>query len=163
MVSGSTQDQEPVSLFGSEFTTEDMETGNTDEYDYQILQEGPYQNREVWVIEALPGPARVKKTRYSKLLLWIDKERLVALKTQSYDKRGAPFKRMSFGQFEQINGLWLAREVTLFNLKINRLSTMKTEQIAMGVEVDPEFLTERTLTDFAYREKTLNGLRAFFR
>ncbi len=162
MVAGGSEDREPVALFGSEFTTEDMETGKTEEYTYQILQEGPYQGRQVWVIEALPKPERLRKTRYSKLLVWVDKERFVALKMQSYDKRGGLYKRMSFDQFEQNNGLWLAREVTVFNLKTQRLSTMRTSQIAMGVEVDPEFLTERALTDFAYREKTLSELRRFF-
>lgn len=162
MASGSGDDQEPVSLFGSEFTTEDMETGKTDEYDYAILQEGAFQERQVWVIEALPKPVRLKKTRYSKLLFWIDKERFVALKIQHYDRRGDLFKRMAFSRFEQIQGRWLAREVTLFNMKQQRLSTITTQQIATGVEVEPEFLTVRTLTDFAYREKTLQALRRFF-
>lgn len=169
MASGSGEDQEPVSLFGSEFTTEDMETGKTDEYDYKILQEGAYQDRQVWVIEALPRPMRMKKTRYSKLLIWVDKERFVALKMQNYDKRGDLFKRMVFSRFEQAhsleqdNKLWRAREITLFNLRAQRLSTITTEKIAMGIEVDPEFLTERTLTDFAYREKVLQGLRKSFK
>lgn len=169
MASGSGEDQEPVSLFGSEFTTEDMETGKTDEYDYKILQEGPYQDRHVWVIEALPKPVRLKKTRYSKLLIWVDQERYVALKMQNYDKRGDLFKRMVFSRFELVNNqshesqLWRAREITLFNLKAQRLSTITTEKIATGISIDPEFLTERTLTDFAYREKVLQGLRQSFR
>jgi hypothetical protein len=169
MASGAGEDQEPVSLFGSEFTTEDMETGKTDEYDYKILQEGAYQDRQVWVIEALPKPVRMKKTRYSKLLLWVDKERYVALKMQNYDKRGDLFKRMLFSRFESVNKLnqenqlWRAREITLFNMKAQRLSTITTDKIATGITVDPEFLTERTLTDFAYREKVLQGLRQFFR
>lgn len=169
MASGSGEDQEPVSLFGSEFTTEDMETGKTDEYDYKILQEGPYQDRQVWVIEALPRPVRLKKTRYSKLLIWVDQERYVALKMQNYDKRGDLFKRMVFSRFESVNNqnqenqLWRAREITLFNLKAQRLSTITTENIAMGIEIEPDFLTERTLTDFAYREKVLQGLRQSFR
>jgi outer membrane lipoprotein-sorting protein len=163
MASGAGEDQEPVSLFGSEFTTEDMETGKTDEYDYKILQEGPYQERPVWVIEALPKPVRLQKTRYSKLLIWVDKERYVALKMQNYDKRGDLFKRMLFSRFEQHNQLWRAREITLFNMKAQRLSTITTEKIAMGIEIDPEFLTERTLSDFAWREQVLQKLRQSFR
>ena len=72
MASGSGEDQEPVSLFGSEFSTEDMENGKTDEYEYSIVQEGEYQNTQVWVIEAKPKPVRLRKTHYSKLILWIE-------------------------------------------------------------------------------------------
>lgn len=163
MASGTGEDREPTALFGSEFTTEDMESGKTDEYTYKILQEGPYAGNEVWVIEAKPTPARLKKTNYSKILMWIDKDRFIALKMQTFDKQGNPFKRITFKDIQKLNGLWLARDVTVMNLKTQRLSSMKTSEIAMNVEIDQEFLTQRTLTDFAYREKELNKLRQFIK
>lgn len=159
MASGTGEDQEPVSFFGSEFTTEDLENGKTDEYTYTILQEGPYGGHEVWVVEARPKPVRLKKTDYSKIRFWIDKERFIALKVQSYDKREKPYKRILFKKITKINDLWLARNVTIMNLKTQRLSNMSTQEIAMGVDVNPEFLTQRTLTDFAFREKELDRLR----
>lgn len=162
MASGTGEDREPVSVFGSEFTTEDMESGTVDEYTYKILQEGPFGGREVWVIEAIPKPIREPKTEYSKVLYWVDKERYTLLKAQAFDKRGKPFKQMIFKDIEQINGHWIARDVTLINLQSQRLSNMKTEAITMNVKVDDEFLTQRTLTDFAYREKTLEELRKQF-
>ena len=36
---------------------------------------------------------------------------------------------------------------------------MLTSEIAMGVDIHKEFLTQRTLTDFAYRERELAKLR----
>lgn len=163
MASGTGEDREPVSLFGSEFTTEDMETGKTDEYTYKILQEGAYGKRQVWVIEARPKPVRLRKTNYSKLLFWIDKQRFLAIKVQTYDKREKLNKRIMFKDIEQINGLWLARNVTVINLPEQRLSNMITDELAMGVDVDAEFLTQRTLSDFAYREKQLAELRRHIR
>ena len=163
MASGTGEDREPVSVFGSEFTTEDMETGTVDEYTYKILQEGPFGDREVWVIEAIPKPIRAAKTDYSKLLYWVDKERYTILKAQTYDKRGKPFKQIAFADIQQIEGHWIARDITLINLQSQRLSNMKSEAIALNVEVEDEFLTQRTLTDFAYREKTLEALRKHFK
>lgn len=162
MASGSGEDKEPVSLFGSEFTTEDMENGKVDEYTFNIVKEGAYGRHQVWVIEALPKPVRLKKTNYSKVLYWVDKERFIALKVQTYDKRGKLFKRIVSKKIEKIKGLWIARDVTLMNMKNQRLSNMKTDAIAMSVDLDDEFLTQRTLTDFAYREKELENLRKYF-
>ncbi len=159
MASGDGDDREPVSLFGSEFTTEDMESGKTDEYHYKILQQGPYRGRQVWVIEARPKPQRLKKTRYSKSIVWVDKERYVMLKAQSYDKGGKLWKRIVAKQLEQINDLWIARDLTIFNLRTQRLSKMKLERIALDVAIENEFLSQRTLTDFAYREQALAKLR----
>jgi len=163
MASGSGEDQEPVSLFGSEFTTEDLESGKTDEYVYKILQEGAYSGKQVWVIEAKPKPIRLNKTHYSRLLFWIDQNKKVALKIQSYDRYGKLYKRIVFKKFEQQSGLWLSRDMTIFNLKINRLSRMETLKVARDVDVKSEFLSQRSLTDFAFREQNLATLRTFFK
>ena len=159
MASGSGEDQEPVSLFGSEFSTEDMENGKTDEYEYSIVQEGEYQNTQVWVIEAKPKPVRLRKTHYSKLILWIDKQRCIPLKIQSYDRHQNLYKRILFQNYEQLSNHWISRDMTVYNMKINRLSRMETEKIALQVPVVDEFLTQRSLTDFAFREQNLAALR----
>jgi len=160
LASGASDDQEPTAIFGSEFSTEDMESGKTDDYSYKILQQGAYKGKQVWVIESIPSQARLKKTYYSKILVWVDKERFIPLKIQSYDKRGQLYKRTSFRGIENIKGLWVAREATIMNLKSLRLSNMSTQKIALNVDVNDEFLTQRTLTDFAFREKHLSQLRA---
>jgi len=160
LASGASDDQEPTAIFGSEFSTEDMESGKTDEYSYKILQQGAYQGHQVWVIESIPNLARLKKTHYSKVLIWVDQARFIPLKIQSYDKRGKLYKRTSFRSIENIKGLWLAREATIMNLKSQRLSNMSTQAIALNVDVNDEFLTQRTLTDFAFREIHLSRLRA---
>jgi len=160
LASGASDDQEPTAIFGSEFSTEDMESGKTDDYSYKILQQGAYKGKQVWVIESIPSQARLKKTYYSKILVWVDKERFIPLKIQSYDKRGQLYKRTSFRGIENIKGLWVAREATIMNLKSQRLSNMSTQKIALNVDVNDEFLTQRTLTDFAFREKHLSQLRA---
>lgn len=157
MASGSEEDSEPVALFGSEFSTEDMETGKYDDYDYQILEETDFAGRPSWVLEIRPKPH--KKSRYSKTQAWIDKERFIPLKTQTYDRQGQAYKRLSFFKIQKIEGVWMARTILVMNLQTNRLSKMDMEKIALNVTVDEEFLTERTLTDLAFREKHLERLR----
>jgi hypothetical protein len=153
-------DKEPVAFFGSEFTTGDMESGKTDEYEYKILQEGKYTNRQVWVIEAIPNIKRAKTTGYSKVLMWIDQEKFITLKAQPYDKHGKTWKRILASKIENIKGLWLARNMKVYNLKTKRMSKLTTEQITLGLAIDDDYLTQRTLTDFAFREKSLSRLRA---
>ncbi len=159
IASGASEDQEPTAIFGSEFSTEDMESGKTREYTYNILQEGAYGKRQVWVVESIPIASRIAKTHYSKLLFWVDKERFIPLKIQTYDKRGNLYKRLLFKNIVNLKGSWLAKDVTVLNLKTQRLSNMKTKNIALNVTVLDAFLTQRTLTDFAFREKHLIRLR----
>lgn len=156
----SDDDTEPASLFGSEFTTEDTDTGKLDEYEYQLLEEGFESGRAVWVIQSIPNAERARKTRYARTVSYVDQERFVVLRADMYDRYGDEVKRLLASRIEQVNGIWLARSLTMMNLVTNRLSNMALVEINTGVTVPDEFLTQRTLTDVAFREAQLQQLRA---
>ncbi len=161
IASGSSDDEtEPGSLFGSEFTTEDQDTGKLDEYTINVLEETTESGRDVWKIEMIPNEERARKSRYSRTVNYIDKERFVALKVEMYDQYGKEIKRMLGSRVELMNDIWIARSTTIMNLVTNRLSNMAFLEMHTGIEVDDEFLTQRTLTDAAFRETELEKLRA---
>lgn len=159
VASNSDDDSEPVSLFGSEFNTEDQETGKIDEYEFTLLDKVTYKGRKAYVIEQVPNANRARKSRYSKSVMWIDQERFVMLKAALYDRKGRETRRIFANKIEKINGIYLARSVTLMNLIESRLSNMALLSIDFGVDIDPALLTKRALTDTAFREKHLNSLR----
>lgn len=161
IASGSSDDEtEPGSLFGSEFTTEDQDTGKLDEYEINLLEETVEAGRDVWKIEMIPNEERARKSRYSRTVLYVDKERFIELKVEMYDQYGKEVKRMLGSRVEQMNGIWIARSTTIMNLVTNRLSNMAFLEMHTGIDVPDEFLTQRTLTDAAFREAELEKLRA---
>ena len=155
----SDEDTEPASLFGSEFTTEDTDTGKLSEYSVNLLGEAVISGRDTWKIEAIPIGNRVKKSRYSRTLHFVDKERYVALRSEMYDRYGKEVKRSIASRVELINNNWVSRSITMMNLVSNRLSNMALIEIYTDLKIDDEFLTQRTLTDTAYREAKLSQLR----
>lgn len=161
IASGSSDDDtEPASIFGSEFTTEDQDTGKLEEYEINLLDETSEAGREVWKIEMIPNEERARKSRYSRTVQYIDKERFVPLKVEMYDQYDREIKRMLSSRIEFINDVWMARSLTMMNLVTNRLSNMAILEIHLGINVEDEFLTQRTLTDVAFRETELELLRA---
>jgi len=156
----SDDDSESASLFGSEFTTEDQDTGKLEEYEINILESGTESGREVWVIETIPNAERARKTRYARTVQYIDKERFVVLRADMYDRQGREIKRLMASRIEQVNGVWTARSLTMMNLVANRLSNMAILEINTGIDVPETFLTPRTLTDVAFREAELSRIRA---
>lgn len=155
----SDDDTEPASVFGSEFTTEDTETGKLEEYEVTLLEETVTSGREVWKIELVPNAERARKTRYSKIIQYIDKERFVSLRAEMYDQYDKEIKRLMASRIELINDAWTARSLTMMNLVTNRLSNMAILEINTGIEIDDSFLTQRTLEDVAFREARLEQLR----
>ena len=154
------EETEPASLFGSEFTTEDTDTGKLEEYSFNILEETTTSGREVWKVEMIPNEERARKTRYSRQIHYVDKERLVTLRSEMYDRYDKEIKRLMASRVELVNDVWMSRSLTMMNLVTNRLSNMAFVEIYTDLSIDDEFLTQRTLTDAAYRETELEGLRA---
>ncbi|PCJ23963.1 MAG: outer membrane lipoprotein-sorting protein [SAR86 cluster bacterium] len=160
IASGSSDDDtEPASLFGSEFTTEDTETGKLEEYEISTLEETTESGRDVWKIEMIPNEERARKSRYSRTVSYIDKERFVALRIEMFDQYDKEVKRLLASRIELVDDVWIARSLTMMNLVTNRLSNMAILEINTGIDIDDEFLTQRTLTDVAFRETELAKLR----
>lgn len=155
----SDDDSEPASVFGSEFTTEDTDTGKLEEYAINVIEETQESGRDVWKIEMIPNEDRAKKSRYSKTVVYIDKERYVSLRTEMFDQYGKEIKRLLSSRVELVDDVWMARSLTMMNLVTNRLSNMAILEINTGITVEDEFLTQRTLSDVAFREAELQKLR----
>lgn len=156
----SEEETEPASLFGSEFTTEDTDTGKLEEYTINLLGEMTQAGRDVWQIEMIPNAERARKTRYSRTVHYIDKERFVALRSEMYDQYEREVKRLMASRVELVNDIWMARSLTMMNLVTNRLSNMAFVEIYTDLNIEDDFLTQRTLTDAAYRETELEKLRS---
>jgi hypothetical protein len=77
-----------------------------------------------------------------------------------YDKYDKEIKRTMSARVELINDNWVARSVTMMNLVSNRLSNMALVELYVDLDIRDDFLTQRTLTDSAYRETNLERLRA---
>ena len=153
------EETESASIFGTEMTTEDQETGKLDDYTYEILDQGKFRGREVVVIESTPKSHRLSKSSYGKTRSWIDIERFITLKVQMFDKYNNPIKKLEVGKVEKINDVWMGRSLTFFNTVSNRLTNMKLEAINFDMDIKEDFLTQRALTDQAFREKFLKDLR----
>jgi hypothetical protein len=159
IINSDPDDDSGSSFFGSEFFLEDLENIDVDDYTYPHVEEGQFQGRPVWIIEALPVPAHLRKTRYGKSKLWIDRERHILLMQQLYNKRLKPYKQITMSRIERIDGVWTARRIVVKNLVSKRMSVMMTTSVCFNVTVPQQFLTQRALIDFAYRERELAGLR----
>lgn len=163
LTSSSEDSDESGSFFGTEFSIEDMESRKIGDYTYKILEQATYAERPVWIMESIPTPERARKTRYGKFISWIDNERYILLKENLYNRNGKLYKQLTMGNIERIDSVWVARKVTMNNLFTRRVTIMDLVSVAFNMDVSDEFLTERTLTDFAFRERNLANLRTYLK
>jgi hypothetical protein len=56
---------------------------------------------------------------------------------------------------------WLATNAAMNNLTKHRITTWEQSDIVLNVDIDEEFLSQRSLTGFAYRERHMQLYRKF--
>ena len=159
IVSGDNNEPKTGTLFGSEFSYEDTEQAHIDDFSYKLINQEKYQNRDTWVIESRPTPEHARKSNYSRVEQWIDKERFLVLKARMYDRRGKLIKQMNFSQYVNQNGIWVAKKMNMNNVQSKRISSMKLNNGVFNIPVPDDIMSQRTLTDRAFREKYLSKLR----
>ncbi len=163
LISSSDNSDESGSFFGTEFSIEDIVTKKIDDYTYKLVDQTTYTNRPVWIIELIPTPERTKKSMYGKTILWMDKERYIILKQDLYDRNGILFKQLISSNVEQIDNVWISRKASMNNLITRRVTNMEIVAVAYNIEIPNEFLTQRTLTDYSFREKILAKLHTYLK
>ncbi|MCP4721621.1 MAG: outer membrane lipoprotein-sorting protein [Desulfobacteraceae bacterium] len=162
IVSGNENEPKTGSFFGSELSYEDMEKRHIEDYTYTILGKETYAKRLCTVIESVPVQKRAKKSNYSKSLDWVDQSRNIILKTLLYNRQGKKVKRIYFTDIKPVDNILVPHNIVIFNLRTNRRTYFTYDKIALNVEVQDEFLTQRTLTDGAFREINLKKYQTRF-
>jgi len=160
IVSGDNDEPKTGTLFGSEFSYEDTERPHINDFTYKHIRQETYQKRDAWVIESRPTPAHARKSNYSRTEQWIDKERFLVLKARMYDRRGKLIKQMNFSNYVNQDGIWVAKKLNMNNIQSKRISSIKFNDVSLNVPVENEIMSQRTLTDAAFREKYLSKLRS---
>ncbi|HEU5133663.1 MAG TPA: outer membrane lipoprotein-sorting protein [Steroidobacteraceae bacterium] len=162
LVSGS-DNEDGGAFFGTEFFADDAQARKVEEYTYNILREEPYDGRPAWVIEVTPTQERARKTAYGKLIVWVDKERNLYLKEDIYNRSGKFYRQRLYRKYTQIDDVWVARQQTMNNLSTGRITSIDNISVTYHKDVPDELLTERSLTDFTFRERNLALLRNYYR
>ncbi len=143
------------SMFGTEFTFEDLEQNKLEQYQYTVMSEVTWKNRDCWVIEQTPTKDHAAKTSYQKRLLWVDKERLLTLKSENYSWQGELIKVKEARRVANMDGYWIAMQTLMNNLVDKRISVLTYTNIKLDLTIEDEILTQRFLVDNSYRSDKL--------
>ncbi len=131
-------------FLGSEFSYEDISSQEVEKYKYKYLRDEKINGRDSFVVEVVP---QYKKSGYTRLVNWIDKERYRPLKTDFYDRKNSLLKTLIYSKYKQyLNKYW-------------RASFMDMQNHVTGKSTSLEFLKYRFRTGLKNRDFTRNALK----
>jgi hypothetical protein len=163
VVSGGDGNEDGGSFFGSEFFVDDTQLKKLNDFNFTLVSEDVLEARPVWIIDAVPTEKRMGKTQYGKSRMWIDKERRLILREDIYNRAGKFYRQRLNRDLALVDNVWLARQQTMNNLSINRMTVLQNISAAYNKDVPDELVSERSLTDFTFRERALATLRSHYK
>lgn len=154
---------ESGAVFGSEVSAEDADVKKVKHYTYKLLGDDVYLNRPVTKVEMTPTPAWANRSFYGKIIAYVDKERFIVLKEDLYDRSGRHYKQFSALDVKEFGKVWLVTKAAMNNLMKRRITVWEQSNVVLDVAIADEFLTQRPLTDFAYRERQMETYRNYLK
>lgn len=135
-------------FMGTEFTYEDLENEDLDDYSYSHKGIEKINGTDTYVIEAVPASANKKEnTGYSKREMWITKDKFIVLQIKYYDKTGGLIKIFNANDTRQVPGSnkWRAYKYTMNNIQNNKSTVLEFSDYKIDAGVDDSFFTRRYL------------------
>ena len=116
-------------VFGTDFSFEDILPRHIEDAVYTRLADEWANGLDCFVIEAIPEAH--SQSEYSRMQIYVDKERFVPLVTRYWNNRKVEVKelRAAPDQIEKIEGVWVPKRLTMRHLKLESYTTLQLQEI----------------------------------
>jgi hypothetical protein len=136
------QQDRSTRFFGTDFSFEDLEERDVDQFDFSPLGEETVEGAPCWRIESKPKHS--KSSQYSRSLIWIRKDHYVAARLESFVKEQLA-RRLEFKRTEDLQGIWTARTLDMHDLRRNSRTVLELEKVQYNVPLKDDDFTVQAL------------------
>lgn len=129
-------------FFGTDFSFEDLEERDVNQYDYRLLGEEAIQGVLCWRIESRPKQSKI--SQYDRSLLWARKDHYVFWQIENYSKDRL-VRRAKYSDLESVQGIWTARTIEMADLRQNSRTLLRLEKLQYNLPMKDEAFTLQAL------------------
>lgn len=129
-------------FFGTDFSFEDLEERDVDQYDYRLLDEQAIDGVACWRIESTPSQR--KTSQYTRSEVWIRQDNYALAQVESYVKTEV-VRRLRYSDFAQVQGIWTGRRMEMHDLRRKSRTILTLEKLEYNVPLRDEDFTLQAL------------------
>lgn len=129
-------------FFGTDFSFEDLEERDVDQYKYSLVGEESVDGAPAWKIESRPIEGR--SSQYTGSLVWIRKDNHAVARIENYNKDQL-VRKLDYKDFQRVAGIWTARTLEMHDLRRNSRTILKLEKLEYNVPMQEENFTLQAL------------------
>jgi Outer membrane lipoprotein-sorting protein len=129
-------------FFGTDFSFEDLEERDVDQYDYRLIGDETVDGAPCWRIESTPSQKKI--SQYTKSEVWIRKDNYALAQVESY-VRTEVVRRLKYSDFVQAQGIWTGRRLEMADLRRKSRTILTLEKLEYNVQLKDEDFTLQAL------------------
>jgi Outer membrane lipoprotein-sorting protein len=125
-------------FFGTDFSFEDLEERDVDQYNYSLLGEEAVDGAACWKIQSTPKPSR--SSQYTKSVAWIRQDNYAFARIDLY-VRADVVRRLKYSDIRNVQGIWTASETTMTDLRRPSITRLALDKIEYNMPLNDEKFT----------------------
>ena len=129
-------------FFGTDFSFEDLEERDVNQYDYKLLGEEAVDGAACWKIEARPRES--KSSQYDHTRIWIRKDNYVPAQYENFIKEQL-VRRLKQSDIANVQGIWTARTLEMTDLRRKSRTVLRIEKLQYNVPMKEDDFTVQAL------------------
>ncbi len=129
-------------FFGTDFSFEDLEERDVNQYDYRLTGEEPIDNAPCWRIEARPRQS--KTSQYTLTRIWIRKDNYVPAQYENLTKDQL-VRRLHQTDIQNVQGIWTPRTLEMTDLRRNSHTFLRLEKLEYNIPMNEDAFTVQAL------------------
>jgi outer membrane lipoprotein-sorting protein len=129
-------------FFGTDFSFEDLEERDVNQYDYKLLGEEPVDGAACWKIESRPRAG--KASQYTSSVIWVRKDNYAPAKIDSFTKDKL-IRQLHYSDIQNVQGIWTARKLEVFDVGRNSRTTLTLDKLQYNIPLKDESFTLQAL------------------
>jgi outer membrane lipoprotein-sorting protein len=125
-------------FFGTDFSFEDLEERDVDQFDYQLLGDETIDGAVCWKVQSTPRQA--KSSQYTRSIVSVRKDNYAFARIENY-VRNDVVRRLDYSDIRNVQGIWTARQMEMADLKRGSRTRLTLDKLEYNVALKDEDFT----------------------
>ena len=130
-------------FFGTDFSFEDLEERDTNQFDFKLLGEESIDGASCWKVQSTPRQTKV--SQYTHSYLWIREDNYAFAQIENYNKDQL-VRRAHYSDIRNDQGIWTAHQIDMHDLKRNSHTILRIEKLQYNVPMKDDAFTREALS-----------------
>jgi hypothetical protein len=125
-------------FFGTDFSFEDLEERDVDQYEYTLLGEEAVDGAPCWKIQSTPRVS--KSSQYTRSTVWVRQDNYAFARIESFIKEQV-VRRLTYSNIENVQGIWTAKQLEMADLRRGSRTRLTLDRLEYNLPLKEEDFT----------------------